>query len=554
MKGSLVIAERELFGILRNRRTLWILFAISIVFSITVLLKWPSSSNVDLSSEKPKEVFRWLSYAMLASIVLVIPAFPATGLISEVKRRTMELLLNSPLMRVDIFIGKIIAVTAFASVLLSVTLPAMSCCYAMGGISLTDNILILYAVLIVACIELTILGLLVGTYARTPESGLRWAYGATFGIVIATVIPHIFLQGSDGVLASYAALLRKISPIPALQQIVGLSSPGGIGLKESTDFVTQYFLVTGVLCLVGAIAVVMRMNYSLMDRSRSQGVITDDRSRGQQVARRMFFLVDPQKRKSGIPWLLNPVMVKEFRSRQFGRLHWLLRLVAGCAILSLLLTLATTSGTIDWGVERIGGIIIVAQVSLILLMTPGISGAMIAGEIETGGWNLLRTTPLGPWRILGGKLVSVAITLSLLLCATLPGYGVMMVIKPVLSEQVFQVMISLAFTAVLCMSVSAAISSFFRSAATAVTVSYGVLILLLIGPMLIWMNQEAPFSHSFVESTLMMNPMAGALNAMQVEGFENYNLIPGTWSSTGILCLTLIIVLYFRTWRLCQPD
>jgi hypothetical protein len=31
------------------------------------------------------------------------------------------------------------------------------------------------------------------------------------------------------------------------------------------------------------------------------------------------FLVDPQRRKKGIGFFMNPVMVKEFRTRRFGR-------------------------------------------------------------------------------------------------------------------------------------------------------------------------------------------------------------------------------------------
>ncbi len=73
--------------------------------------------------------------------------------------------------------------------------------------------------------------------------------------------------------------------------------------------------------------------------------------------------------------------------------------------------------------EPIGGLIIVLQVALIVLMTPGLAGGMIAGEIEGGGWNLLRVTPISAGKILRGKLISVCITLLLLLCATLPGYA-----------------------------------------------------------------------------------------------------------------------------------
>jgi len=292
----------------------------------------------------------------------------------------------------------------------------------------------------------------------------------------------------------------------------------------------------------------------LMDRSRSQGIVTDDLTAGEKGARRVFFLIDPQRRSAGIPNLLNPVMVKEFRSRQFGRLHWLLRLIAICAVMSLMLTLATTMGSEDWGVERIGAIIIYAQVALILLLTPGISGGIIAGEMENGGWNLLRTTPLRAWRILLGKLMSVLITLGLVLCASLPGYAVIMKIQPSLAEQVIQVIISLVMCALVSMSVSAAVSAFFRTTAAATTVSYGVLIALFVGTLIFWANLNAPFSHAFVEKILSVNPMAGALNAIQAEGFETFNLVPVTWWTSGAICLFALLVLQIRIWRLCQPD
>ena len=286
----------------------------------------------------------------------------------------------------------------------------------------------------------------------------------------------MFLQGGDSNYAMIASHMRTLSPIPALLQLVGDETPGATGAIESVDLISRYVASAIVLSLVGSLICIQRLNYSLMDRSRSQGLITDERSRSLRAARRVMYLVDPQKRKSGISWFLNPVMVKEFRSRQFGRLHWLLRMVAGCAVMSLLLTLATTMGTLDWGVEKVGGIMIVAQVGLILVLTPGISGAMIAGEMESGGWNMLRATPLSTRRVVSGKLMSVSITLALVLCASLPGYGIIMVIKPVLQTQVAQVIVSLALTAAVAMLVSATVSSFFRSTAAATTVSYGLLI------------------------------------------------------------------------------
>ena len=554
LRGTLVVAEREYPALLRSWQTGWILLTVALCFAVTVILKWPASAVADLSGSQPREAFATLAYCMLISVVLVIPGFPATGIVREVKQRTMELLLNSPLQRHEIYFGKALALVAFVFTLLAVTFPALACCYAMGGISLPGDIGRLYLLILILCLEMVAVGLLVGTYAGSPESALRWAYGAVFGMVFATMIPWQFLQGNDSIPAQMADLIRNLSPIPALRQLLGEASLNADGLADTGSMMTRYLIVTLIAIVAAAMQTIRRLNHALLDRSRSQGIITDDLASGERWFRRAMFLIDPQRRKSGIPFYMNPVLVKEFRSRQFGRLHWLLRLIAGCAALSLLLMVLTTLGTVDWGVERIAGIIIVAQVALIIVLTPGIAGGLIAGEREGGGWNLLRVTPLSAGRIVRGKLASVLITLGLVLCATLPSYAVMMKIKPILEEQVFQVVISLVLAAVFSLMISAVISTFFRSTAVCTSVSYGVLLLLFVGTMAVWANMGSPFSHSFVETVLSANPMAGALNAMDVQGFEDFRLVPRTWYVSGISSVILFLILQFRTWQLCQPD
>ena len=69
-------------------------------------------------------------------------------------------------------------------------------------------------------------------------------------------------------------------------------------------------------------------------------------------------------------------------------------------------TYATTAGTLDWGVEMIGGIMVVMQVALIVLIAPSLAAGLISVESEHGGWQLLRTTPLSSGRIISGKLFS----------------------------------------------------------------------------------------------------------------------------------------------------
>lgn len=554
MNGCLVIIERELLALLRSSKTLIIFLAVAITFSAIVLLKWPSSGIVDLNGAKGREVFQWLTYAMLAAAILIVPVFPSTALVTEVRRRTLELLLNSPLSRTSIYLGKALAMLGFVLLLLFATLPALACCFLMGGLSLTEDVLKMYLFLTLVSMQLIVVGLLVGTWCRSTESALRWSYGVTFALTVIPYFPDALFPGGTSLIAQGFQWLKLISPIPALMQMLNQGSVGGSGLLETRDAVSWYVGFSLLFIVVGSLVCILRLSHSLLDRSRSQGHITDDQSQWVQASRRVLYLVDPQRRSAGIPSFINPVMVKEFQSRQFGRMHWLIRLVAGCAVLSLVLTLASAQGTESRGVEFTGSLIIVLQVALIVLLTPGLASGMIAGEMESGSWNLLRVTPLSPGRILRGKLISVVLTLALLLCATLPGYAVIMLIKPTLQQQVVQVLICLVLAALLSMLVSATVSSFFRSTAVATTVSYGLLISIFGGTMLIWMNREAPFGFNFVQSALRLNPMAAALNAMQVSGFEAYDLVPSAWWISGTTCVVLLIILFGQLIRLTRPD
>src|SRR5205807_7035514 len=225
------------------------------------------------------------------------------------------------------------------------------------------------------------------------------------------------------------------------------------------------------------------------------------------------FLVDPQRRSGSISLWVNPVMAKEFRSRRFGRSHWMLRLLAVSAILSLGLSVLALTGALGWGIEEVGGALVLLQVALLILFAPSLAAGLVSAERESGTWQLLRMTPLSPGTILRGKLLSVAWPLLLLLCATLPGYVVMMMIKPELLPQVRRVVICLLLTAVFAVLLSAAVSTLFRSTAAATTASYLILLGICGGPFLVWLGQDAPFGRPTVERVLTISPVAAALQA-----------------------------------------
>jgi ABC-type Na+ efflux pump permease subunit len=246
-------------------------------------------------------------------------------------------------------------------------------------------------------------------------------------------------------------------------------------------------------------------------------------------------------------------MVKEFRTRRFGRFHWLLRLIAGCAVLSLVITLASTTGTINWGVEAIGGALVLFQVALVVVITPSLASGLVSAEVESRGWELLRMTPLSGLRIVTGKLASVALTTLLVLLATVPGYAVMMAIRPTMWLQVSLVMVCLMLTVFMTLAISAAVGGWFSHTATATVVTYAALMAVFLGPLFVWTARERPFGHGFVEAALSLTPLGAALAAIRMPGFAEYDLIPRSWQVAGLVTAVALVALGVRVRRLQEP-
>ena len=498
-------------------------------------------------------MFRLVSYGLMLTLLLLLPVFPATSIVREKIQGTLALLLNTPLGPGRIFLGKLAAVLGLGGILLALSLPAVGACYAMGGLALSDLGQV-YGLLGLVVLLFSVLGLLVSSYANSIDAAVRWTYAIVLVMCVFSQGPHYFFQGTEGQLADVGEWLRGLSPIAAMMSVLGASDVGGQGLISTTDVPGRFTKWALLIAGVASLWTVSRLNHRIFDRARSAGRISNDQNLAVRVARRLFFLIDPQRRSVGIPAFINPVMVKEFRCRRFGRLHWLLRLVSVCAVLSLGLTYATTAGTFDWGVETIGGIMVVMQVALIILLTPSLAAGLISNERESRGWQLLQTTPLPISRIVSGKLASVFLPLLLILCATLPGYVVMVFIEPGMTFQVQRVVQCLAATAVFAMLLSAATGCLFEKTATATAAAYAVLLSICVIPLLIWLGRDAPFGHDTVEAALTINPIAAALSVIRMPGFQDYVLIPGNWWFLGVTSVVSLSVLLIQTYRISRPQ
>jgi ABC-type polysaccharide/polyol phosphate export permease len=179
---------------------------------------------------------------------------------------------------------------------------------------------------------------------------------------------------------------------------------------------------------------------------------------------------------------------------------------------------------------------------------------LISSEIENGGWQLLQMMPLSVGKIVRGKLISVLWPVLLILVSTVPGYLVMIYIKPEMWLQIRQVLICLALTGALSISLSFAASSLFHRTALAITAAYAALAVICAGTMFIWLLRDAPFGHETVQWALSINPIAAALSVIRTPGFAEYSLIPINWWITGIASACFALVVLVRTHQLTRPQ
>jgi ABC-type transport system involved in multi-copper enzyme maturation permease subunit len=194
------------------------------------------------------------------------------------------------------------------------------------------------------------------------------------------------------------------------------------------------------------------------------------------------------------------------------------------------------------------------QIALIVLIAPSLAAGLISAERESGGWQLLQATPLTVARIIRGKLLSVILPLTLILCATLPGYLVMVYIEPGMELQVRRVVGCLAATAVFAMFLSAAVGSLFQHTAAATAGAYGALLSIFGLPLLVWMGRDAPFGHDTVEAALSFSSIAAALSVIQTPGFEYYELVDANRWFLGIGSVVALIALLAQTYRISRPQ
>ena len=191
----------------------------------------------------------------------------------------------------------------------------------------------------------------------------------------------------------------------------------------------------------------------------------------------------------------NPIMVKELRSRMRGArafiiLTGVLLLLAGVSYMFYRIMLEITRYSNQPVGPQIGYtllvVLAVVEMLIVCFITPATTSGAISGEKEKLTYEMLLTTPLRPSSILWGKLLSALAYVFLLLLASIPMASLVFVYGGVTLADMVKALVILVATAITLGVIGITLSAWLKRTVPATVVSYLLVLLLLIGPFLIW--------------------------------------------------------------------
>ncbi|MFN3420222.1 MAG: ABC transporter permease subunit [Armatimonadota bacterium] len=197
------IISREMKVRMRFARAFWLQGAY-LLFLIAIVLLAYQGIIAQSPLQHPAELqmrlqvfYHLLLYSLVAVIVLIAPALTASAISFERERRTLDLLLTTPLRPMQILFGKLLASFAFLMLLLVESMPVVAVCIVMGGATIGD-LLATYALIAFGTLHICAFAIYCSACNRSSGIATFWAYlgtiailGSTFWMALAEVAVSI---------------------------------------------------------------------------------------------------------------------------------------------------------------------------------------------------------------------------------------------------------------------------------------------------------------------------------------------------------------------------
>ena len=217
------VVTKELRGRMRGARTYWLLFGylflLSLLFFFWYLGWWSSHANAmqngaaSASFTAGRMFFKVLFYAQAVMIALITPALTAGAISVEREQRTFEMLRSTVLKPRSIVWGKLVSSVSFVVLLLTSSLPLVSLCFLLGGVS-PGEVFFAYLLLAGDAFLFGAIGLCWSAYAANTATATVLSYATLIAFFVATFPFAIPALDDGGTIPFYG--LCALNPVGAV--------------------------------------------------------------------------------------------------------------------------------------------------------------------------------------------------------------------------------------------------------------------------------------------------------------------------------------------------
>jgi len=410
------ILNRELVGVLRRGRSFWYLLiylALLCYMTAATWATWSMSAGMDRAMLS-RQIFLSCSLIQIGMCGLFGVIISAGQISSERRRKTLDLLLTTPLRHHEVILGKALASVGYLLLLVIAGLPIYSLCFLFGGVSGKELGLTIYLSLLTG-ITYSMIGVASSTLQSTrrlheERSGFLIVFLLNGGLALALgwILGYVLKLPSMAVTAVSMETLSTLSPVflflvltSPLRGIAWLFSLSGTGLLlfiHTLAEICLFFLFLWLACRH-----ILRESVAAPAPAEVKG-----RPKEERRSRLAFARLFP------IPDFINPVAAKDILlalpRRKIARvlLAFVGIVLFGLAVWGLIESKPYTPGSNQARqvYDIVALIIIGVSNALVFLRATG----AVALEAEAGTLALLDTTPLSARRVMWGKLEAVIAT------------------------------------------------------------------------------------------------------------------------------------------------
>ena len=191
------VVTKELRGRMRGTRTPWLLFGYLLLLSLILFfsyLGWWNSNAQTVQNGGGGEAgytvgrlfFRIIFYSQAVMIALITPALTAGAISVEREQRTFELLRGTTLRPGSIVLGKLLSSVSFVALLLTSSLPLLSLCFLLGGVS-PGEVFFAYLLLVGDAFLFGAIGLCWSAYAASTATATVLSYSTLIAFFVVTL-------------------------------------------------------------------------------------------------------------------------------------------------------------------------------------------------------------------------------------------------------------------------------------------------------------------------------------------------------------------------------